>query len=390
MPASAASTTQAFLRSLGPGDLVLVGEHLWDTDAGAWRVGGEQRLFQALADLARRQGLRVAAIQPHPDWAAWEGDGIRWAGVPPGQRSGWRRWLWNRRVHAHLPAAARVVYSYAELAHPRRVPGALIWQHGVAWDGRSPERQWRSRRQNRAVLADCAGIVCVDTNYPNVMASSQKHLERLHQACVYIPNFPTVAPAAPPPVPAGPPRVVYVRRFSPGRGTDLMADAARMLWDEGLDFELDLVGYSAQGREEAMIRQRLAPELASGRATLRKLGFDRVHEAYERAHLAVVPTRQGEGTSLACLEAFAFGLPVVATWVGGLPDLVQDDLNGRLVAPTLPQVAAALRGLIQDPASRLRLRTGALDSARRFSRERWEAQVLAVLDRLGWLPGTPR
>ena len=81
------------------------------------------------------------------------------------------------------------------------------------------------------------------------------------------------------------------------------------LWDQGLDFQLDLVGYSAKGREEAMIRDLLGPELASGRALLRRLGFDQVHEAYERAHLAVVPTRQGEGTSLACLEAFAFGLP---------------------------------------------------------------------------------
>jgi glycosyltransferase involved in cell wall biosynthesis len=258
----------------------------------------------------------------------------------------------------------------------------------VAWDGRSPERQWRSRRQNQAVLSDCAAVVCVDTNYPNVLASSMKRLERLHEACVYIPNFPTVAPEAPPDVPPGPPRVVYVRRFSPGRGTDLMTDAARALWDRGLDFELDLVGYSSDGREEARIRERLAPELASGRATLRKLGFDQVEQAYRRAHLAVVPTRKGEGTSLACLEAFAFGLPVVATWVGGLPDLVQDGLNGRLVAPTLADVTAALGGLLGDPALRASLRAGALESARRFSRERWEAQVLAALERIGWLPGS--
>jgi glycosyltransferase involved in cell wall biosynthesis len=265
------------------------------------------------------------------------------------------------------------------------VPGAVVWQHGVAWDGRSPERQWRSRRQNKAVLADCAAVICVDTNYPNVLATSLRRLDRLHQACVYIPNFPTVAPASAPEAPAGPPRVVYVRRFSRGRGTDLMVEAARALWDQGLEFQLDLVGYSAKGREEAMVRERLAPELASGRALLRRLGFAQVHEAYEQAHLAVVPTRQGEGTSLACLEAFAFGLPVVATWVGGLPDLVQDGLNGRLVAPTQEAVTAALRDLVQDPDLRARLRAGALESARRFSRERWEAQVLATLAGLGWI-----
>ena len=217
------------------------------------------------------------------------------------------------------------------------------------------------------------------------MASTLRHLERLHEVCVYIPNFPTVTPALPPEPPQGPLRVVYVRRFSSGRGTDLMTDAARILWDEGLDFELELVGYSGDGREEARIRERLSGELASGRAQLHKLPFDRVHEAYARAALAVVPTRKGEGTSLACLEAFAFGLPVVATWVGGLPDLVQDGLNGRLVAPTLASVTQALRELLGDGSLRARLRQGALETAGRFSRERWEAQVLDTLTRLGWI-----
>ena len=128
---------KAFLKGLGPRDLVLVGDTLWEPATGAWLVGGEQRLFQALSGLARSRGLRVVGVQPHPDWAAWEGEGIQWIGVPPGRRSGWRRWLWNRQLHCHLSPQARVVYSYAELAHPRRVPGALIWQHGVAWDGRA-------------------------------------------------------------------------------------------------------------------------------------------------------------------------------------------------------------------------------------------------------------
>ena len=133
---------ETFLSSLGPKDLVLVGDNLWDPDGATWTLGGEQRLFQALAGLAQRIGLQVVGIQPHAEWARWEGEGIRWVGVPPGKRSGWRRWLWNRRLHSHLSPRARVIYSYAELAHPRRVPGAVVWQHGVAWDGRSPERQW--------------------------------------------------------------------------------------------------------------------------------------------------------------------------------------------------------------------------------------------------------
>jgi len=164
-----------------------------------------------------------------------------------------------------------------------------------------------------------------------------------------------------------------------------MVEAARQLWDEGFGFSLELVGHSHNGCEEVGIRNSLAKELESGRAIIHKLPFSRVHEAYERGHIAVVPTRQGEGTSLACLEAFAFGLPVIATWVGGLPNLVQDGLNGRLVPPTISGVTSALRDLLQNPHTCAQLRQGALATADRFSRARWEHQVLELLKRLGWI-----
>jgi len=218
------------------------------------------------------------------------------------------------------------------------------------------------------------------------MASNTQKIDLIHQKCHYIPNFPPITPTLNHRLPPGSLRVAYVRRFGPGRGTDLMVEAARTLWDEGLDFHLDLVGYSLDGSEERYIRERLAPELAQGRATLGPLPFERIHEVYERAHLAVVPTRRGEGTSLACLEAFAFGLPVVATWVGGLPNLVQDGLNGRLVAPTLPAIRQALRELLLDADLRAVLSQGALQTAQRFSRERWEQRVLQLLGELQWLP----
>lgn len=377
-----------FLSALGPKDVVIVGDNLWDFEGNDWVIGGEQRLLKAFADLVGSYGLRVHGIQPSAALVQAEGDGVQWIGIPPGKRSGWRRWWWNRVLHKHLSSSARVVYSYAELAHPKRVPNALIWQHGVAWDGRSPERQWRSRQQNKTVMSDCAAVLCVDTNYPNVMASAMKKLDDLHSKCVYIPNFPTVAPSAKTDAGGSSPRICYVRRFGQARGTDLMVEAARLLWNEGLDFSLELVGYSPSGKEEAHIQSRLAEELASGRATLRKLPFDRVCEVYGRSQISVVPTRQGEGTSLSCLEALAFGIPVVATWVGGLPNLIQDGYNGRLVSPTLAEISDGIRTLIKNPELRRQMSVNAEESAQRFSKDRWEKQVSGLLTRLGWLSVT--
>lgn len=377
---------QQALAGLGPRDLLLVGDNLWRPANGAWTVGGEQRLLQALARLMEGQGFRIWGAQPHPRWERWEGDGLTWIGVPPGRRNSWRRWWWNRNLHTHLNPGARVVYSYAELASPASVPGCVVWQHGVAWDGRSPERRWRSLRQNRRVLANAGAFACVDTNFPNVLAAGSRDLTNIHGKCVYIPNFPPVALEVLSSEPVGRPRILYLRRFGAGRGTDLMAEAALGLWQEGLDFELEMVGYSDDGNQEAMLHKMLAVPLEDGRAMVHSLPFDRVGEAYARAHLSVVPSRKGEGTSLSCLEALAHGLPVVASWVGGLPNLVQDSLNGALVAPTVKGLMEGIRPLLTDPDLRRALRTGAWESSRRFSRVAWEARVLALFRSLGWLP----
>jgi glycosyltransferase involved in cell wall biosynthesis len=77
----------------------------------------------------------------------------------------------------------------------------------------------------------------------------------------------------------------------------------------------------------------------------------------------------GEGVSNVLLEAMALGKPVVATRVGGTPELVRDGETGWLVPPRDPEaLAAAVLGVLRDPA--LGARVGACGRAlvaRRFS-----------------------
>ena len=81
-----------------------------------------------------------------------------------------------------------------------------------------------------------------------------------------------------------------------------------------------------------------------------------------------------EGLSLALLEAMAAGLPVIATAVGGLPEVVTDGDNGLLIPPRdAAALAGALERLLADPA--LAQRLGA--NAREHVREHFS------LDRLG-------
>lgn len=92
----------------------------------------------------------------------------------------------------------------------------------------------------------------------------------------------------------------------------------------------------------------------------------------------------GEGISNTVLEAMATGLPVVATRVGGNPELVAEGITGMLVPAERPDLlASALSVLVDDSALRRRMGVaGRLDVRRRFDWDRCVEQYLALYDGL--------
>lgn len=92
----------------------------------------------------------------------------------------------------------------------------------------------------------------------------------------------------------------------------------------------------------------------------------------------------GEGTSNTILEAMASGLPVVATNVGGNPELVSEGTTGTLVPPAgADKLAEALRGYIADPERRrLHGQAARAEVERRFSMDAMVNGYLEVYDRV--------
>jgi starch synthase len=79
----------------------------------------------------------------------------------------------------------------------------------------------------------------------------------------------------------------------------------------------------------------------------------------------VVPSVWEEPLGLVVLEAMACGVPVVATAVGGIPEIVQHDRNGLLVEPgDAAALARTLSLVLGDPALRQRLRNHCLTETR--------------------------
>ncbi|HEX6065533.1 MAG TPA: glycosyltransferase, partial [Longimicrobiales bacterium] len=153
-------------------------------------------------------------------------------------------------------------------------------------------------------------------------------------------------------------RIVYVGRVEPSKGVHLLTGALRALPD--LPIELHMYGVT-QGNAHVAYRRDLRDDIARDRrATLHDpLKPDEVVPTIAQYDVLAAPSQQFETGPLVVLEAFAAGLPVVGTRLGGIAELVQDGVNGLLVeSGSVAGWADAFRRLLEDEALCDGLRAG--------------------------------
>jgi colanic acid/amylovoran biosynthesis glycosyltransferase len=143
------------------------------------------------------------------------------------------------------------------------------------------------------------------------------------------------------------------------KGQDYLVEACRRLCDDGLDVRCRLVG---DGPGLQSLKRRVAAEGMQARVHFEgRLTRPQVIELLSEIDVLAapsVPTRTGkrEGIPVALMEAMSAGVPVVASAISGIPELVRDEVNGLLVPPRDPAaLAAALRRMHDDPVLRGRL-----------------------------------
>jgi glycosyltransferase involved in cell wall biosynthesis len=158
----------------------------------------------------------------------------------------------------------------------------------------------------------------------------------------------TKAPVAPLP---DAPRALFVGVLERYKAFDVLADAWRRVVGVVPDAVLHIVG---QGTLAPLAKQ-LVDELPGRVEWTPSLTADEVAAALDASTLLVLPSRS-EGMGRVVVEAAARGRAVVASRVGGIPDVVVDGETGLLVPPADPgPLADALRRVLADPALAERL-----------------------------------
>lgn len=127
--------------------------------------------------------------------------------------------------------------------------------------------------------------------------------------------------------PEGPARIVAAGRFSYEKGFDLLLQALAIVKKSTSSFHVDLYGL---GPEEAKLR-KMVQKLALADVVEFRGFVEDLLPALRRADFLVMPSRS-EGMPVTVLEAWSQRLGLIATGVGGVPEIVTDGANGLLVA----------------------------------------------------------
>lgn len=339
-------------------------------------IGGAERVVLDLTRLLAQGGVSthigavVDAHDSHHPFLAQVDPGVRLYPIPLPPRAYMEEWRQVRRlIHEVAPT---VVHTHGYRADV--VGGAAARRSGVpvvstvhgftGGGGRNRIYEWLQRRALRRV----DGVIAVSRPLADQLAKQGIRSDRIHE----VPNARPLPPHLPAPsdarhaagVPEGSFHLGWVGRMSREKAPDVMLGAVRKLFllEDGMDagggdvspspsrpFFVTFIG---DGPERSAVEERAQAWGLGGRVQC--LGSVPDATALMTGLDTLVLSSRTEGTPIVALEAMGMGIPLVATRVGGVPNLTGED--GAVLVPTEDPdaLAQALRGLRDDPERRRR------------------------------------
>lgn len=353
---------------------------------GSLRLGGAEKQVCGLACQLQEAGHQVKIVLLEgggPLEAVLEGTGVEWE--DPGRRrvrrddgrlltgisligvGVYRIWLiWRALlrfrpevVHTYLPWSSMVVLPMAWI---RRVPVRVGSRRNIS----EPTRGAAAVRLAERLAESCAHVVVANSN--GVAEFAQRRGLPAHKIRI-IHNGVSLA-GQPAEAGADPPTGLVVANLRPVKGLLTLVGALRLLENPPI---VRVVGEGPQRRRletaiaEAGLEQVLILEGLNPNA----------HKLWAEAQFGILPSHE-EGLPNAVLEAMAAGVPMIASRVGGVPELIEDGISGLMVPPAEPQaLAGAIARLAGDPELRRRMGAAARQRAEEYS---WPACARAHLE----------
>jgi glycosyltransferase involved in cell wall biosynthesis len=338
-------------------------------------AGGEERVVEDLLWLVREQLGEPAQLLARDSAELGRtraAAGLLWGGVAPGDVARAVRLSGARVVHAHNlhPALGWRALAAARAAGARVVlhlhQYRLVCATGVCFTRGAECTRCHGRDTLPGVRLNCRGSVPEAFAYGAALALWQRRLveqadafivpsefarerlrelgaplpwERVH---VLAPPLRAAAPDAAPAAPAG-----------SGGSAGYALVVARLAAEKGVDVAIDACGIAGielvvagEGPEEGPLRDRArgARVRFAGR-----VGEGELAQLRAGAAIALAPSRSGETFGLAAAEAMAAGVPVVASSVGALPELVAPE--GLVPPGDARALAGAIERLAGDRAA---------------------------------------
>lgn len=224
--------------------------------------------------------------------------------------------------------------------------------------GGFPEFESNNPGWVRRVLNRARAVVAPSTFLANAVGKATGHFVRV------IPNvlsdFPNVAPRRD----SAPLRLLWMRSFHPIYNPLMAVEAFSLVKKRFPDATLVMAG-SDKGLEQS-VRQRVSDEGLGGSVTFP--GFvvgEEKAEAFSSASV-YINTNTVDNSPVSVIEAWAYGVPVVSTKVGGIPDMVTDGISGLLVeSGDAAGMAEKIASVIESPEVADALSQNGFEAAKR-------------------------
>lgn len=244
--------------------------------------------------------------------------------------------------------------------------------HGWAWD--RPMSSWKRKLTiwiEKALSLLCTRIICISQHEKNTAIKAGINEPKLSVVLNGMGCAPSPSTKKHSDWPESGIKLLFIGRFDNQKGVDIFCESLRRLKNIANGI---LVGDYVLGDSEHF-------ELPSNAKQLGWLNAEDLQDLYLTADILVVPSRW-EGFGLVAVEAMRAGLPVIASNVGGLTEVVEDNSTGVLIDPNNAQALVdAINSLSLESLKEMG-RLGELRFKKHFTIQRVHNELLGIYIKL--------